>query len=88
MVSGDAAREVAQVRRKDDRHAQVRGDLRLVPVGENTVRLQAHFAEAGGHAGLAPGAADAAGGVDHRPLVEVQQLFSINGFSASCAAVG
>ncbi|MNT23699.1 hypothetical protein D3C72_1591300 [compost metagenome] len=42
-------------------------------VVENPVRLQAHFTEAGGDAGLAARTANAAGGVDYRPLVEVQQ---------------
>ncbi|MNG83328.1 hypothetical protein D3C81_1682760 [compost metagenome] len=60
--------------REDDRHAQMRDDFRMVTVVENTVRLQAHLTETGGHAGLAARTADAAGRVDHRPLIKVQQL--------------
>ena len=49
------------------------GDFRVMTVIKHAIRLKAHFAEAVGDRRFAPGAAHAAGGVDHRPLVQIQQ---------------
>ena len=62
----------------------MRGDLRLVPMSENTVRLQAHFAKLVVILALRP--------APLTPLVALitghwsrfSSCFSINGFSASC----
>ena len=61
------------MRGENDVRAQMRRDFRVMTVIKHTIRLKAHFAEAVGDRRLAPGAAHATGGVDHRPLVQIQQ---------------
>ena len=61
------------MRGEDHLRAQMGGDFRVMTVIKHAIRLKAHFAETVGDRGLAPGAAHAAGGVDHRPLVKIQQ---------------
>ena len=68
------AREVAQMRSENDLCAKMTGDFRLMAVGKHAVRLQAHFTEAVRDRRLTSRAAHAAGRIDHRPLIEIQQI--------------
>ena len=61
------------MRGENDVRAQMGGDFRMMAMIKHAIRLKAHFAEAVGDGGLAPCSAHAAGGVDHRPLVQIQQ---------------
>ena len=58
---------------KNHLRAQMGDDFRMMAVIKHAIRLKAHFAEAVGDSGLAPRTAHAAGGVDHRPLAQIQQ---------------
>ena len=69
----DPAREAAQMRRENDVRTQMRRDFRVMAVIKHAIRLKAHFAEAIRDRRFAPCSAHAAGGVDHRPLVQIQQ---------------
>ena len=62
------------MRREDHIRTKMAGNFRLMTVGKHAVRLQAHFAEAIGDRRFTPRAAHAGGGVDHRPLIEIQQI--------------
>ena len=69
----DPTREAAEVRGENHVRAQMGGDFRVMAVIKHAIRLKAHFAEAVGDRRFAPGSAHATGGVDHRPLVQIQQ---------------
>lgn len=88
IVSVDAALKITRVRGKNYLCPEVAGNLRLMAMVKYAVRLQANFTEAVADRGLTTRAAHSAGSVDYRPLVEIQQIGSISGFSDSCAAVG
>ena len=69
----DAALKITQVRGKNHFRSEVAGNLRLMTMVKYAVRLQADFTEAVADRGFASRAAHPAGGVDHWPLVEIQQ---------------
>ncbi len=62
------------MRSEDDFRPQMGGDFRVMTMIKHAIRLQAHFTKAVGDSRFAPCSAHAAGGVDHWPLVEIQQV--------------
>ena len=69
----NSAREVAQMRGEDHLRTKVSSDFRLMAMGKHAIRLQAHLTKAVGNSRLTSRAAHAAGGVNYRPLAEIQQ---------------
>lgn len=67
------AREIPQMRGEDDLRAQMDGDFRLMTMRKHAIRLQTHFTETVRYCRLAPRTAHPAGGINYRPLRQIEK---------------